>query len=118
MDVRFRDPARMNLLGYFVRDLLRTSLAEPGKQRAVTRFKRPVLLDANGMRVTLHFTPEAVEIAPGQSDSRAAHIRGDLNALLDVALGAPYVPYLLRRRLRISRHVPTLLRLMGVLRVR
>lgn len=110
--VRFPEPQRMNLMGYIMRDLLASNLSreEPGVHGTF-------VFDANGMRISVMISDDGVEIVQGARDGADARIRGDLNALLNVALGANYLKYVLTGQIKIAGDLRKLLKLLKVLRL-
>ena len=117
MQVKFSEPEKMNLLGFFVRDLLRTNLATESSQKGARKLKGNINLDVSGMRVTLIFKDEAVQIATGNVKKSSCKMTGDMKSLLDVALGANYLKFLLSGKIKITGNVLMLLKLIELLRV-
>lgn len=108
----------MNLVAYFLRDLLRNNLASPDTQKLARRINGAILFDASGMLTTLVFRDQIIELQPGNSTKNAATIKGDLSALLEVALGANYLKFLVSGKIKISGNIFTLLKLMRLMQVR
>lgn len=115
MRVTFPEPEKMNLIAYFLRDLLQTRLWDPQKQAQAQAMQGAILFQASNMQVVLEFGNEEVAISPEASKNFQAKIRGDLAALLDIAAGAPYFKFLLLGRLRIGGNLLLLLKLLKVL---
>ncbi len=115
MEIKLADPDKMNLVGYFLRDLLTTNLTSEKRQKMARHLKGAILFNASGMLVTLTFHGEYIELHPGIANQTNSKIAGDLNALLDVALGANYLKYLLTRKIKIGGNVFKLLKLLKLL---
>ncbi|MFQ5637956.1 MAG: SCP2 sterol-binding domain-containing protein [bacterium] len=107
----------MNLLGYFFRDLLKANLTDSTREKTARKMQGSFLFDATGMHITVVFRKDVVEIQPGKAAKVNGGIRGDLNTLLEVALGGGYVRYLLMGKIKIHGNVFKLLKLLEVLRV-
>ncbi len=117
MEVKFFDPDKMNLIGYFLRDILRANLFYKPVQKKAEKLKGAILFNASGMEATLIFHDKSVEIYQGATENINANITGDLNALLDVALGANYLKFIITAKIKIGGNVFLLLKLMKILRV-
>ena len=91
MQIKFSDLERMNLVGFFFLDLLRTNLDEEKCEQAARRLKSTVLITAGEMQITLQFQENVIVIHPGRLDTVDCSVSGDLKSLLDVALGANYM---------------------------
>ena len=117
MEVKFSNPEQMNLLGYFLRDLLKTSLTNEKNSKIARQLHSAFLFDANGMAATVTFRKDAVEIQQGNTADVFTKISGELNALLDVTFGESYLKYLLTGKIRIRGNVLKLLKLLKILRV-
>ena len=111
MDVVLERADEMPLVGLFMHAALearRDALA-----RAAPR--GDLAITAGGMSVTLACTPDRVAVRPGVSGSPRAHLRGSLEALIEIARGRLAGP-VLRRRVRISGNPVALLALARVFR--
>jgi hypothetical protein len=97
VEVVLEQPARMNLLGLFMKAALE-SRAERIEQAGP---RGDIALTAGRMSVTLSFEPERVTIRKGVAEKPRAHLKGSLEALIQVARGRP-VRQLVTRRARIS----------------
>lgn len=115
-DITFAQPERMNLIAYFIRDLLRTKLSDSSAASRIKSLRGAFLFDAGGMQSTVEFREDGIRIHPGATPAANAAISGDLQTLLEVVLGANYVEFLLRRRIRIGGNPVRLLRLVRALR--
>ncbi|MFQ5602253.1 MAG: SCP2 sterol-binding domain-containing protein [bacterium] len=116
MEVRFRDAEKVNLMGYFLRDLLRTNLKTRAGQTAAQALRGAFLFEASGMKTRLIFSGQSIEVASGNDLKYHAKIKGDLNTLLDIALGNHYLKFIFTGKIRISGNFFLLLKLMKVLR--
>ncbi|MCG8605322.1 SCP2 sterol-binding domain-containing protein, partial [bacterium] len=101
MEVRFTQPDKMNLIGYFLRDMLRTSLLSDGGLQAAGKLKGRILFRVNSMEVTLVFQQKKIELHQGVAEPIDAHILGDLTDLMRVALGANYLKSLLTGEIKV-----------------
>ena len=117
MEVKFAQAEQMNLIGYFLRDMLRTSLAYESGKKVAHRLRGSILFNVNGMEVTLVFKDEDIELHQGSLKPLDARIRGDLTALLDVAIGESYWKALLTGDIKVSGNLLKLLRLIKLLRI-
>ncbi len=117
MEVKFAQAEQMNLIGYFLRDMLRTSLANESGKKVAHRLRGSILFNVNGMEVTLVFRDENIELHQGSLKPLDARIRGDLTALLDVAIGESYWKALLTGDIKVSGNLLKLLRLIKLLRI-
>ncbi len=118
MEIKFSEPERMNLIGYFLRDILRTNLSIEKYQKAAQKLKGAFLITASGMEVTLLFTGEVIEIHQGTYNKINSKVAGDLNTLLDVVLGANYLSFLVTGKIKVRGNVFKLLKVMKILRVK
>ncbi|MFQ5708755.1 MAG: SCP2 sterol-binding domain-containing protein [bacterium] len=116
MVVDFSEPERMNLVGYFIRDLLRNNLSNTRHQVLARRLHGAFLFDASGMEITLDFRGDSIAIHQGGRGKITATVRGDLSTLLDIALGENYLKYLLTGRIKLSGNLFKLLKLIRILR--
>lgn len=117
MKVRFSDPLRMNLIGYFLRDILRTGLSFEDRRKVARSLNSSILFDVNGMLITVSFGREFIEIAQGAANQTSAKISGDLNALIEIALGDNYLKYLITGRIKIGGNLFKLLKLIKLMRL-
>ncbi|RMF69193.1 MAG: hypothetical protein D6743_02260 [Calditrichaeota bacterium] len=118
MEVTIPQIEKMNLVGFFLRDLLRQNLTSKRAQAAAKRLKGAVLFRASGMEISLVFTERAVEIHSGKTEKTRATISGTLPSLLDVALGENYLKSLLTGKIQIRGNILLLLSLLKLLRRR
>lgn len=117
MEVKFSQAGQMNLIGYFLRDMFRTSLATESGKKVAHRLRGSILFSVSGMEVTLVFRGENIELHRGSLKPLDARIRGDLTALLDVALGASYWKALLTGDIKVNGNLLKLLSVMKLLRI-
>lgn len=117
MEVKFLEPDRMNLMGYFLRDILQTNLSSKKGQKVAQYMKGNILFIASEMNVTLLFQDDVIEIRAGFLDKINARVKGDLNTLLDVALGSNYLTFLLRGKIKVGGKIFMLLKVMKLLRI-
>lgn len=117
MEVKFPEPERMNLIGYFLRDILRTNLSSEKSQKAAQNLEGAFLINASGMEATLLFNGTVIEIHQGSFGKINSSVKGDLNTLLDVVLGANYLGFLSKGKIKVGGNVFRLLKLMKLLRV-
>ena len=104
-------PERMNLLGLFVASQLRRRLDEH-----MPALDGEVVVIADGMRVTLRFSPEQIAITREAPRGRPkAELRGSLRALLDVGLGRGLVRHWWHGDLRVRGQPLALWHLMRLL---
>jgi hypothetical protein len=110
MEVTLERPEEMNLLGLFMKAALEPRLAD----EETTRARGDIALTGGEMSVTLSFSPQRVVIRKGVAGKPRAHIKGSLEALIEVARGktAP----LLTRRARLSGNPLAALPLAGIFR--
>lgn len=83
MRIQVRDAEDMNLLGLF----LKAALEERPGALDRARIEGDFAVTASGMSVTLSFSPQGVVITKGVSAKPRAHIKGSLEALVDIAKG-------------------------------
>ncbi|MFQ5769331.1 MAG: SCP2 sterol-binding domain-containing protein [bacterium] len=117
MEIKFLQPDRMNLIGYFLRDILRTNLSSEKVQKFAQNMKGAILFDASDMKATLIFQGDIIKIHQGTYHKINARIKGDLNALLDVALGSNYLTFLLKGKIKVGGNIFKLLKVMRLLHV-
>ncbi|NIR48659.1 SCP2 sterol-binding domain-containing protein [candidate division KSB1 bacterium] len=117
MEVRFSNPEQMNLLGYFLRDLLRTSLSDERRTTIARQLKGSILFNASGMRSTLVFQKDTIEVCSGDGNGASSQITGDLESLLEVALNGNYLAHLVNGRIKVRGNLFKLLKLMKLLAV-
>jgi hypothetical protein len=116
MEIKLDQPEKMNLVGYFLRDLLTTNLTSETGQKMARHLRGTILFNASGMLVAITFHGDYIELQAGSPKQTNSKIAGDLNALLDVALGANFLKYLLIREIKISGNVFQLLKLLKLIR--
>lgn len=116
MEVQLKESDRINLIGFFLRDLLRTNLQNESCKQSARRMKGAILFNASGMQATVVFKDESVQIQPGGVENVHAKISGEMSVLLDVALGANYLKFLLTGKIRIGGNILILLKLLKILR--
>ncbi|MFQ5822607.1 MAG: SCP2 sterol-binding domain-containing protein [bacterium] len=117
MEVKFPDPERMNLIGYFLRDILQTNLSSEESQKAARKLKGTFLISASSMDVTLSFNGESIVIYRGSFGKINSRVKGDLNALLDIVLGTNYLIFLFRGKIKVGGNLFKLLKVMKFLRI-
>ena len=118
MEVRFAQPDKMNLIGYFLRDMLRTSLLSGQGLQTARSLKGRILFRVNSMEVTLVFQQKNIEMHQGVVAPVDARIDGNLTELIQVALGAGYLKPLLNGDIKVRGKVFLLLKFMQLLRHR
>lgn len=107
------EPERMNLLGLMLRGLLERGLAA-GRG---ARLRGDILVEAGGMRITLRFGEDRVEITREPPRGRPrARVCGTLTALCDAALERGRVRAWFGGRLSVRGGPLTLWRLLVLLR--
>ena len=106
----------MNLIGFFLHDLLKNNLKKGSCEETARQMNGAFLFEASGMQVTFVFQNESIEIHPGIAAKINAKIIGEMNDLLDVALGEGYLKLLLIGRIKIGGNILKLLKLLKVLR--
>jgi hypothetical protein len=111
MDVVLERADEMPLAGLFLHAALearREALARAGA-------RGDLAITAGGMSVTLRFEPSRVAVVPGVEGRPRAHLKGSLEALIEIARGRFASP-VLKRRVRISGNPAALLPLAKVFR--
>jgi hypothetical protein len=111
MEVVVEQPEEMPLLGLFMHAALKERA--DALERAAP--KGELAISAGGMSITLSCSPGRVVVRPGAAGRPAAHMRGSLEGLVEVARGRLAGP-LLRRRIRVSGNPLALLPLARVFR--
>ena len=95
------EPERMNVVGLMLSSVLKRRLRSTRGTRALRKLRGTVVINASGMHVALVFDRQRVVIQRAVPQRRvAARIRGNLTALLDVALGRRMLHHLLTGQLR------------------
>jgi len=117
-DVVIVQPERMNLLGLMLSGLLQRRLLDAKTARLARRLSGDVSIDASGMRVTLRFEPNRIEITRAPSSRPRARISGTLTALLGAALAENRVRSVLGGRLRAGGDPLFLWRMFSLMRAR
>lgn len=115
MQIQLHEPERVSLVAFFLRDLLQNRLAHQRARNIAQSLDAKVAFIASGMQITLQFDGTSVFILPGKPPQANATISGELNELLDVALGANYLPPLLTGKIKIAGNLFILLKLLKVL---
>jgi hypothetical protein len=113
--VTIADPARMNLLGLILANLIERNLADPELRRRFDRLDGAVAVTAGRMAVTLRFARGSLSVERGAAEGARAAVSGTLETLMGLALGAGMVGPYLSGRLK-ARGLLTLLRLKPLLR--
>ena len=116
MIVQLKEPDKMNLIGFFLLDLLSDNLKNGGCEETARRMTGAFLFEASGMQITLVFRNEGIEIHPGMTAKINAKITGEMNDLLDVVLGEGYLKLLLSGKIKIGGNILELLKLLKILR--
>lgn len=116
MQIQLHEPERLSLVAFFLRDLLQNRLEREQVREIAQSLNAKVAFIASGMEITLRFDGAAVVILPGKQDQANATISGELNELLDVALGANYIPLLLTGKIKIAGNLFVLVKLLKVMR--
>ena len=117
MQVVLTDPSKANLVDYFIQEILQTNLQKPQKRRIAEKIKGSYLFQASGMTSIVNFNGESVEIGPSATGKIGAKVRGDLNTLLEIVLGANYILLYLKGKIRINGNLVKLLKLLKLLRM-
>jgi len=116
MIVQLKEFDKMNLIGFFLHDLLKNNLKKGSCEETARRMNGAFLFEASRMQITLVFQKESIEIHPGKLAKINSKITGEMNDLLDVALGESYLKLLLIGRIKIGGNIFKLLKLLKVLR--
>jgi len=116
MQIHLREPERLSLVAFFLHDLLQNRFEHQQARNIAQSLDAKVAFIASGMEITLRFDGTAVFILPGKHSEANATISGELNELLDVALGANYIPLLLAGKIKIAGNLLILLKLLKVMR--
>ncbi len=112
MEIVVVDPARANLLGYFLRDLLQRRISTPQGQQMARKLRGAVAFVAGQMAATVVFQATRIEIVCGPAPKASARIQGDLNSLLEIALGgANYLKYIFNSKIKIGGDLRVLLKI-------
>jgi hypothetical protein len=111
VEVVVEEPERMSLLGLFLKGALEERL--PALERAAPRGE--LAISSPDMAVTLSCGEDRVVLRPGVPDRPRAHLRGSMEALIQVARGR-IAGQLLRRQARVSGNPLALLPLARVFR--
>jgi hypothetical protein len=111
MEIAFVDPTRANLLGYFLRDLLQPRISTAEGQETARQLSGAVAFVAGQMAATVVFQAARIEIVCGPPPKAKARIQGDLNSLLEIALGANYLKYIFNSKIKISGDLRLLLKI-------
>jgi hypothetical protein len=117
MRVEVREPEQMNLLGLILASVLRRRLEDERARRHAARIAGDVVVDAAGMRVTLQFARDAVEVVRGASDGAVVVLRGSLTGLIDAALRRRRLQHVVRGELSVHGKPRAIMHLLGLLRV-
>ncbi|RMD92998.1 MAG: hypothetical protein D6813_04850 [Calditrichaeota bacterium] len=117
MQVVLTDPSRANLVDYFIREILQTNLQNPQKHRIAEKIKGIYLFQASGMTSMVNFNGEIIEIGRQSNGKIRAKVRGELNTLLEIILGANYIWLFLKGKIRINGNLIKLLNLLKLLRM-
>ncbi len=116
MIVQLKEFDKMNLIGFFLHDLLKNNLKKGSCEEIARRMNGAFLFEASRMQITLVFRKESIEIHPGKVAKINSRITGEMNDLLDVALGESYLPLLFTGKIKIGGNIFKLLKLLKVLR--
>jgi len=114
--LQVENPASLNLLGLFVRDLVERNLAHPQAAARARRLRGRVALKAGRMAVTLCFRDGEVALERGAAGRANAAVEGNLAAFLRLGLGQNPVQAVLTRQVRVRGNLWLLLRMMPLLR--
>jgi len=116
--VTIDDPARMNLLGLILANIMERNMAgDPKVWRRFERLAADVVVRAGEMVVTLRFGEGSVLVKRGAEGRARAQVSGSLDALVDMALGGGMVGPVLAGRLKPKGSLLLLLKLKRLLRV-
>lgn len=116
-NVRFRKLGEMNLLGYILYGIIERNLQTERGRRAFKKTKGTIGLAASGMRVTLDFQGEQLQLEVGQAGPVDARVEGTIDTLMRISLGGNFVVPVLRGRLRVGGKIWRLLSLIQLLKV-
>lgn len=115
--VEVADPERMHLLGLMLASVLSRRLEDARAAANARKIKKPVVIIAGEMVVSLHFEEGRVAVRREPPAERVgARIEGTLMALLDVALGQKRLRHVLLGRIRVRGSPLVLLRMLALLR--
>jgi hypothetical protein len=115
-EVQLDDPAKMNLLGLFVRDVVNRNLARPEGAARARGLRGRLVLRAGRMAVTLHLEGERLRLERGAAAQPTAEVRGDLATYLALSLGHSPILAFLRGQVQVRGNVWLLLRTLPLLR--
>jgi hypothetical protein len=110
------EPERMNLLGLMLSSMLERRLTRPDAAKHAGRLDGDVVVDADGMWVTLHFEGGRVLISRQPAKRRIARLSGSLSVLLEAAFGRGRVKNFLCGRLRVGGSPTALWRMLVLVR--
>lgn len=116
MPVQLDEPATMNLLGLFLRDLLDRNLDRPEGAARARRLRGHLVFQAGRMAVTLHLEGDRLLLERGAMARPTAEVNGDLATFLGISLGRHPLGAFLRGQLRVRGNIGLLLRTLPLLR--
>ena len=116
-EIHLDDPARMNLLGLFVRDIATRNLARPKVAARARNWRGRLVFQAGPMAVTLHLEGERICLERGAVASPTAAVQGDLATFLALGLGRSPIIAFLRGQVRVRGNIWLLLRALSLLQV-
>jgi len=117
MQVTIADPERMSMLGLMLGSVLERRLAKRGPARLARLLRGDILINASGMKVTLRFSGDQVEITRDPPPGRpTAEVSGTMAGMLDAALGRDRVRHVLRGDLKVRGRPDCLVGLLLLLR--
>jgi hypothetical protein len=114
-ELQVEDPAKMNLFGLFVRDVVNRNLARPEGAARARGLRGCLVLWAGRMAVTLHLEGERLRLERGAAAQPTVEVRGDLATYLALSLGRSPLPAFLRGQVRVRGNVLLLLRTLPLL---
>jgi hypothetical protein len=114
--VLFPSPAEMNLLGYFLKSLIEKNIQTQIGKRTFIKMKGRILINASGMEVSLDFSNDKLEISVGRLEKPSASVKGQLNTLLNIALGKGMIRPVLTGKLKVTGKIWRLLPLIKLLK--
>jgi len=115
--VTIEDAPRMNLLGFFLAGIIERNLADAEQLRRFERLAADVVVQAGELVVTLKFARGSLVVRRGAEAGARAGVRGSLDTLMGMALGAGMVGPVLRGALKPRGSLLLLLKLKRLLRV-
>lgn len=113
--VKLSASGRMNLAGYFLRNILERSISQANKHRIQINDAN-VLITVSSMKITVRFKGEEIEILQGEVPPIHASVKGGMTAFLQAYARKKYLVPILTGRLRIGGNVLKLIPLLRSLK--